>query len=207
MLLKKVLQRLTMINNSRFILTIPNVLSFFRVILTFVILALLNNYLYRWAFLCFLMASLTDVLDGFMARRLNQETRFGAWIDSVADNVFNIALIFYFYTQREVPGYYLIILVVRNALQLFYAMLRIGALSKWNIQRNKLDRWEPGMVFFVLLFLFIKMNLSSDAGPIHTGIEQVILPYVFMPLSALSNLIVLIRFLVSRQSEQRVDKE
>lgn len=69
---------------------IPTLLTLFRVILIpFFVLAF---YLpLRWApFICaliFCLAAITDWFDGFLARRWNQSTRFGAFLDPVADKV------------------------------------------------------------------------------------------------------------------------
>ena len=71
-------------------LTIPNMLSFLRLILIpFFVVAF---YLpYQWgpfvAASIFFVAGITDWFDGFLARKLNQTTRFGAFIDPVADKV------------------------------------------------------------------------------------------------------------------------
>ncbi|MFH1399383.1 MAG: CDP-alcohol phosphatidyltransferase family protein [Candidatus Woesearchaeota archaeon] len=40
---------------------------------------------------CFLLAGLSDFLDGFLARLLNKESEFGAWFDSVVDNLVLVA--------------------------------------------------------------------------------------------------------------------
>ena len=69
---------------------IPTLLTLFRVILIpFFVLAF---YLpFSWApFACaliFFVAAVTDWFDGFLARRWNQSTRFGAFLDPVADKV------------------------------------------------------------------------------------------------------------------------
>ena len=69
---------------------IPTLLTLFRIILIpFFVLAF---YLpFSWApFLCafiFWFAAITDWFDGFLARRWNQSTRFGAFLDPVADKV------------------------------------------------------------------------------------------------------------------------
>lgn len=69
---------------------IPTLVTFFRVILIpfFVVVFYLP---FPWApFVCaliFCLAAITDWFDGFLARRLNQSTRFGAFLDPVADKV------------------------------------------------------------------------------------------------------------------------
>ena len=71
-------------------INIPTLLTLFRVVLIpFFVLAF---YLpFSWApFVCafiFLIAAVTDWFDGYLARRWNQRTRFGAFLDPVADKV------------------------------------------------------------------------------------------------------------------------
>lgn len=70
--------------------TIPNILSLIRLFLipVFVVVFYLP---YHWApfaaALVFAIASITDWLDGMLARKLNQTSRFGAFLDPVADKV------------------------------------------------------------------------------------------------------------------------
>ena len=193
-----------MINNSSKLINIPNTLSILRIIFTFVILWLLNEFFYGWAFALFLLTSSTDLLDGYLARKFNQETSVGACLDSLADSIFNILLVVYFYNHRDVPSYYLILLLLRNGLQFIHSLIKFGHAPKWmSSQTKRFKRWEPRMVFFVLFFLFLKVIMGKVNGPVYNGIDQIILPYVLMPLSALTNLIGSIRFLVSRFSENK----
>lgn len=70
--------------------TIPNLLTFFRILLIpiFVIIFFLpfngNNVIVA---ILFLLAAVTDWLDGFLARRLQQLSPFGAFLDPVADKL------------------------------------------------------------------------------------------------------------------------
>lgn len=71
-------------------MTIPNLLTLLRIFLLPVIV--LVYYLpldasYTWAAGLFLLAALTDWLDGYLARRLHQTTRLGAFLDPVADKL------------------------------------------------------------------------------------------------------------------------
>ena len=70
--------------------TAPNILTFIRIL--FIPLLVLVYYLpvelrYILAALVFVLAALTDWLDGYLARRLDQSTPFGAFLDPVADKL------------------------------------------------------------------------------------------------------------------------
>lgn len=74
------------------ILTIPNILSFLRILLItpFMILFLNGNYV--WASLMIIISGLTDCVDGFIARKFNQVSEFGKVLDPVADKLTLLAV-------------------------------------------------------------------------------------------------------------------
>jgi len=69
------------------ILTVPNQLTFLRLgFLPFFIISIYYDY-YGWALAVLIVAALTDGLDGLLARRLNQKTPLGAYLDPIADKL------------------------------------------------------------------------------------------------------------------------
>lgn len=67
--------------------TAPNLLTFFRICLApFLVAAILENR-FEIGFILFLVAGLTDALDGLMARWLKQSTVLGQYLDPVADKL------------------------------------------------------------------------------------------------------------------------
>lgn len=72
---------------SDFYKTLPNKLTWFRIVLIFALFSCyLQGYLYLVAPI-FVLAALTDWLDGFLARRWQVESDFGAFLDPVADKL------------------------------------------------------------------------------------------------------------------------
>ena len=69
------------------ILTIPNLLTFLRMALIPVFASLLFYGYSGWALFVFLVAGISDGVDGFVARRFNQETELGTIIDPIADKL------------------------------------------------------------------------------------------------------------------------
>jgi CDP-diacylglycerol--glycerol-3-phosphate 3-phosphatidyltransferase len=75
--------------------TLPNVLTISRVPMMFVIVALMYSdwqWAATWAFWLFIASALTDWLDGLLARRANQVSAFGRFMDAVIDKVMVIGL-------------------------------------------------------------------------------------------------------------------
>lgn len=70
--------------------TLPNQITLFRIILIPVFLLIFYlplSWSHFGAFAIFWLAAISDILDGYLARKLNQSTPFGALIDPVADKL------------------------------------------------------------------------------------------------------------------------
>lgn len=69
------------------VITIPNLLTLLRMILIPVFVSLLYYGYSGWALFVFLIAGVSDGIDGFVARRFNQESELGTIIDPIADKL------------------------------------------------------------------------------------------------------------------------
>lgn len=69
------------------ILTIPNQLTILRMALAPLLVVLLIQREHVWALVAFVVAGLTDLFDGLVARRVHQQTTLGALLDPVADKL------------------------------------------------------------------------------------------------------------------------
>lgn len=82
------------------VLTIPNILSFFRLALIPVIVWL---YVFEnsaeWTTVVFLISGLTDIADGFIARQFNMVSDFGKAIDPLADKLTQLVMLFCLMTR------------------------------------------------------------------------------------------------------------
>ena len=69
------------------IVTLPNVLTIFRMALTPVFVSLLFYQKFVWALAAFVVAGITDGLDGLLARRFKQQSELGRILDPIADKM------------------------------------------------------------------------------------------------------------------------
>ena len=107
---------------------LPNILSLLRIALIPVLIGcyfLPQESASIWATIVFSIASLTDWLDGYLARKWNQTSAFGAFIDPVADKlIVAIALVLVLF---KTPEWYVLIPVVI----IIGREITVSALREW----------------------------------------------------------------------------
>ncbi|HEX2978111.1 MAG TPA: CDP-alcohol phosphatidyltransferase family protein [Candidatus Babeliales bacterium] len=95
--------------------TLPTLITLFRIALIPFIVYALHDQSYLRAFIFFICAAISDVLDGMLARFLKQQTIIGALLDPLADKLLIGALVvfFTFYTQ-QLPVWFFMLYVIKE---------------------------------------------------------------------------------------------
>jgi len=142
-------------------MTLANKMTLARIIC----LPLVVLFLFRWgaagkimAFLIFLLASLSDLLDGWFARRTNTVTSMGKIMDPVADKVLIFGIFISFIQLHLIPFWMVIIIMARDFLVMALRVkLATRQLVLAAIPLAKLKTvFEYLVVFFILLSLMDK---------------------------------------------------
>lgn len=116
--------------------SIPNLLTSFRILLIPVFLIVFYlpiEYAHFYAALVFVIAAITDGLDGYIARKLEQQTKFGAFLDPVADKIMVAAALI------AVVEYHQSLWITIPALIIISRELIISALREWMAEIGKRD--------------------------------------------------------------------
>jgi cardiolipin synthase len=102
------------------ILTIPNILSLIRLLLlpVFFVLLVRDDPQNVWAFIVLLIASVTDALDGYIARATNSVSELGQQLDPFVDRIFIIVCVIAIFVAGRVPLWFLVVLLGRDAIML-----------------------------------------------------------------------------------------
>lgn len=98
--------------------TVPNLLTYLRFVLVIPFVILFLNEKYLLSAICIGLSGISDCLDGFFARRLNQVTPLGKILDPIADKITLISVMFcmVFYAPNVIP--ILIVLIAKDVIML-----------------------------------------------------------------------------------------
>jgi cardiolipin synthase len=99
--------------------TVPNLLSLLRLALVPVFLVLILHGRNVEAIIVLAVASITDYLDGYFARKLKQETRLGQLLDPAADRLYIFATLIGLAIVGYIPLWLTIVVIARDLILLF----------------------------------------------------------------------------------------
>jgi len=110
-------------------MNVPNLLTLLRIILSPIIVILLIQGAFLKALIVFIVAGITDALDGFLARVLHQQTVLGAYLDPIADKGLLASSFITLSVLHIIPGWLTVIVISRD----FIILLGISVLSIMSI--------------------------------------------------------------------------
>ena len=159
-------------------LTIPNLLSLFRLILIPVYVTMYLNASEDWhyylAAAILAISCLTDLVDGYIARRFNMISNLGKLLDPIADKATQFALIICLATRYGAMYLLIVLFVIKEGFQLVAMGL--------NLRKGKaLDgALMSGKVCTTVLFVTLILMVMLPGIPGHIGNLMICIDIVFM---------------------------
>ncbi|AZO95375.1 CDP-alcohol phosphatidyltransferase family protein [Halocella sp. SP3-1] len=149
---------------------IPNTLSIFRILFSGLLIV---SFPYKTIFiLIYLLSGLTDVLDGFIARKYNIETKLGAKLDSIADIAFyTVLLIIFFVWFRNILIEYKWLIIITITIRI--STIIIGIVKYKNIVfiHTVANKITGLMIYCIPIYIFL---LNSNILILVTTITSII---------------------------------
>ena len=105
------------------IFTVPNQITLLRLGFLPIFLALISYERYRWALLVLVLAGLSDGIDGLLARKLNQKSSLGAYLDPIADKLLLSSSFVILAFKTRIAWWLTIIVLSRDILILIVAVV------------------------------------------------------------------------------------
>lgn len=150
---------------SRLGLNLPNLISLGRLLLVPLAISLILEGNYWAAFWIFVIAGISDALDGFIAKRFDRRTRLGALLDPIADK----ALLVSVYVTLGIAGQlwpWLVVLVVFRDVMIVGGFLLIQAIAATPkpLQPLFISKVNTGIQVALVGYVLARRGLGSDPG-------------------------------------------
>lgn len=165
---------------------IPNILTISRFIFIPLIIVFLIKNMYLLAFIMLTLSALTDVLDGFIARRFYLITDFGKLMDPLADKATQLAILITLALKQTsdgdpiIPIWILFIIILKEALMIAGASFLYGkdlvVSSKWYGKATT-------VIFYIaivssLVIAYFDINYRFDTYIYYVGLAMTIFSLV-----------------------------
>lgn len=110
-------------------MTIPNIITIGRLIIVPIVIVMIMQQRWVAAFILFVVAGISDAIDGFIARKFDMRSEFGAYIDPIADKALLVSIYVTLAIVGAIPGWLAIIVVSRDV------MIVAAILLSWVMSR------------------------------------------------------------------------
>ena len=154
-------------------MNLPNKLTVLRVIMVpffvFFMLTDVGGAANKWiALVLFIVASLTDMLDGKIARKYNLVTNFGKFMDPLADKILVTAALIYFIPLRLAPAWIVILILAREFL---VTSLRLIASGKGIVIAA--DKWGKYKTATTMVWICYALLMTNFIDTMSIGMQSV----------------------------------
>ncbi|MFP4135544.1 MAG: CDP-diacylglycerol--glycerol-3-phosphate 3-phosphatidyltransferase [Candidatus Acetothermia bacterium] len=155
---------------------IPNILTLFRIVSVPFVIFLLLVGAHLAALALFLLASLTDFVDGYIARKRDQISPFGKFADPIADKLLVAGILITFIQLDAIAAVPVVIIIARGFIVTGIRLL--GTTEERVISASWLGKVKT--VSHITLIVALTLNLEFNLG----WLEATILPLVYFAVGA-----------------------
>lgn len=187
-------------------MNIANKLTVSRIFLTFLFMFFLFSRGIAFkvsALAVFIAASITDFLDGYIAKKRGEISDFGKFMDPIADKVLVIAAFLAFVEMKLVPAWIVVIIIFR---EFVITGLRLIALIKGEVIEAEMAGKHKTVsqmfsIYAVLIFIIFRESGTSVFGFWHEGLEHLWKNIIFslMLITAFLTLVSGVSFLLKNK--------
>jgi cardiolipin synthase (CMP-forming) len=148
---------------SQFI-SLPNMITFLRIILIPVFVTALVYRRYDYALALFVTASLTDMLDGLLARLTDQKTKLGAFLDPLADKVLLLTSFILFSVYGWVPTWLTITVISRDLIVTLGWLLLYLTSDITRVEPTLIGKAAIASQLMLIAYVLLAINSQSLPG-------------------------------------------
>jgi cardiolipin synthase (CMP-forming) len=162
--------------------TVPNQITLLRLGFLPLFLILIVYEHYRWALLILVLAGFSDGIDGLLARRLNQKSAIGAYLDPIADKLLLSSSFVILAMEKKIPWWLTIMVLSRDILLLVVAAVIILISGYRPFPPSLLGK---ATTFFQIILVFGAVLAAAYANPLMIEMNR-LLAYLVAALTVIS---------------------
>ncbi|MHA6643227.1 CDP-alcohol phosphatidyltransferase family protein [Mesorhizobium sp. A623] len=151
-------------------MTIPNMITILRLVLVpGVVLAMLQAH-WNWAFAGFVVAGVSDGVDGFIARHFNQASRLGAYLDPMADKLLLVSVFVVLGIAGELPLWLVVAAVSRDVLIVFAVLLSSVMSQPVEMKPLLVSKANTAMQLVLAALVLSELAFGVDIGDLRPAL-------------------------------------
>ncbi len=145
---------------------LPNALTIFRMIAVGPIVYWLFTGQYRAAFILGVFAGISDLLDGFLARRFGWVTHFGGVLDPLTDKLLLVSTTLALAFLGFLPWWLVVLVVLRDLVIVsggYYYHYRVTKIT--TAQPTNLSKWNTFLQILLIVLVMLGLAFPQWSGP------------------------------------------
>jgi cardiolipin synthase len=145
------------------VLNIPNTLTIARILIVPVFVTSILYNRYRYALYLFVVAALTDALDGLFARLANQKTPLGTFLDPLADKFLLVSSFVLFAVYGWIPKWLAIAVISRDLIVVIGWLLLYMITHNAKVEPVLLGKTAIALQLLALTYVLLQINFARIA--------------------------------------------
>lgn len=164
---------------------IPNILTCLRILMVIAFIILFAHQQYMICLILYVLAFVTDVFDGYLARKFNWVSDFGKLVDPFADKFMLLSALICLVSVGAFPLYLMIILAVKELLMVFGGVF---LLKKKNITvyADLSGKLATGLFFASITLSLVKLAFTDLIPESIMGVFNIVLTVLYISAVAIS---------------------
>ena len=147
------------------ILTIPNLLSFFRILLIPIIAILYIKGLQYASVAVIVVSAVTDIVDGWIARKFNMISDFGKFLDPVADKLTQLVMLSCLIIRYPWAIVLVALLIIKDLFQLIFGIIILQKTDKMN-SAKWFGKVNTAVLYSSMILLFLLPDISETVSAV-----------------------------------------
>jgi len=153
---------------------VPNTITLLRLFMVPLLIFELKNENYQMALLVFLVAGVSDALDGYIAKKFNFVSNFGAVLDPAADKLLLVSAYIMLSIIGQMPFWLVLIVVSRDLFIVGGYMVVTSLMGAVSMSPSKLSKFNTFMQILLVVAILTDKAAGLDSQKILTGLIYIV---------------------------------